>query len=478
MLVALLGLRVWQTERGPPLAPWHTHVPPELSAGQIDQTDWAGWMAAEDRAFQDVLTSVVAATPEDDPPALNRYAANSPVNPARFARDWNRSAILMPNGPPAGAAVFLHGLTDAPYSLRAIAEAYRDRGFVAVLVRLPGHGTVPAGLTAEGWPDWLAATRLAVRTARSRVPAGLPLHLVGYSNGGALAVKYALDALADPTLAAPDRLVLLSPMIGVTGFARFAGFAGWPAFLPAFAKAAWLGLVPEFNPFKYNSFPVHAARESWRLTAQVRQGLEAAARTGTLARLPPILTFQSALDATVSTRAVVTDLHARLPAGRGALVLFDVNHATSLRPVLTAAARGAVEALLPPAPRPFTVTIVTNAAPGSLAAEARTTPAGSTATTARPLRAPWPADVFSLSHVAVPFAPADGLYGFAPDPADDFGIQLGAIAGRGERGGLAVDLDTMLRMTANPFYAAMLARIVSDLPPFREGPGAKAQALE
>jgi alpha-beta hydrolase superfamily lysophospholipase len=41
---------------------------------------------------------------------------------------------------------------------------------------------------------WLAATRLAVR--KPRVWRGnVPLHLVGYSNGGALAMKYALDAL-------------------------------------------------------------------------------------------------------------------------------------------------------------------------------------------------------------------------------------------------------------------------------------------
>ena len=47
----------------------------------------------------------------------------------------------------------------------------------------------------------MAAVRLAVREARVRVPAGRPLHLVGYSNGGALALKYALDSVADQRLA-------------------------------------------------------------------------------------------------------------------------------------------------------------------------------------------------------------------------------------------------------------------------------------
>jgi hypothetical protein len=39
--------------------------------------------------------------------------------------------------------------------------------------------------------------------------------------------------------------------------------AGLAAIFPTFAKAAWLSILPEFNPFKYNSFPVNAARQSF-----------------------------------------------------------------------------------------------------------------------------------------------------------------------------------------------------------------------
>ena len=62
-------------------------------------------------------------------------------------------------------------------------------------------------------------------------------------------------------------------MIGITAFARFAGLAALPAMFPAFAKAAWLGILPEFNPFKYNSFPVNGARQSHRLTAALQDRL-------------------------------------------------------------------------------------------------------------------------------------------------------------------------------------------------------------
>jgi alpha-beta hydrolase superfamily lysophospholipase len=112
----------------------------------------------------------------------------------------------------------------------------------------------------------------------------------------------------DEKLSRPDRIVLISPMVGITCFARFAGLAGLPAILTAFAKAVWLGIVPEFNPFKYNSFPVNGARQSYRLTQALQERIARYAREDKLGQLPPILTFQSLIDFTVSTRAIISAL--------------------------------------------------------------------------------------------------------------------------------------------------------------------------
>ncbi len=102
-------------------------------------------------------------------------------------------------------------------------------------------------------------------------------------------------------------------MVGITVFARFAGLAGLPAILPAFAKTAWLGILPEYNPFKYNSFPVNAARQSYELTQALQGALRDHAQRGALQALPPVLTFQSLLDETVRTSAVLSSLHSVLP---------------------------------------------------------------------------------------------------------------------------------------------------------------------
>ncbi len=459
VVATVFVVRALDSLRGPDLALWHTFVPEEMTVAEMDAADWSGYLAAEDRVFQSVHDNVTLKLPPRDRVVHDRYFADAPVYPGNFTQDFNRSYLLEPEGAPKGAAVFLHGLTDAPYSLRHLAELYRDRGYVAVLVRMPGHGTVPAGLTEATWEEWMAATRLAVRAAVARAGADVPLHVVGYSNGGALAVKYALDALADPALHRPDQLVLLSPMIGVTRFARFAGLAGWPAIFPPFVKAAWLSILPEYNPFKYNSFPVNAGRESWRLVAALQGEIDAAVRDGRMAEMPPVLTFQSAIDFTVSTSAVVTALYAHLPDNGSDLVLFDVNRAAKLGVLLRQRAKRAVETLLPPAPRSYATSIVGNAAPGEAAVVERRVAADGTGETVTPLGVDYPRDVFSLSHIAMPFPPWDSLYGAAPQPPDAFGVSLGDIAARGETGALIVGLDSLLRNTSNPFYAYLARRI-------------------
>jgi len=465
VVATILVVRALDSVRGPPLEPWHTFVPDELTPAEMEASDWSDYLAAEDRIFEAVRVNVIDMLPERDRVDFDRYYDAAPIHPARFVQDFNRSYIVAPDGPARGTAVFLHGLTDAPYSLRHMASLYASRGYLAVVIRMPGHGTVPAGLTVATWEDWMAATHLAVRAAVARAGPEAPLHLVGYSNGGALAVMYALAALTDASLVRPARLVLLSPMIGVTRFARFSGVAGWPAVLPPFIKAAWLSVLPEYNPFKYNSFPVNAGRQSYRLTAALQSDLEAAVRAGTIGDLPPILTFQPATDFTVSARAVVTALYDRLEANGSELVVYDVNSAAHVDLLLRDRARFAVERMLTPGPRKYRVTVIGNATPGRPAAAERVAEAGGTGETVHPLGVDYPVDVYSMSHIAVPFPPYDGLYGSHPDPKDDFGISLGTIATRGETGMLVVGLDTLLRNSSNPFFAEMARKVEEGIAP-------------
>lgn len=457
--IGFFSIRVYITQGGPRLALWHTYVPHELKAKELDTADWKQYLAQEAKVFESVKTEVTQKLEPEDRVAMNRYFDGSPVYPPHFSQDFNRSFVLEPNGTPIGAVVLLHGLTDSPYSQRHIAQSYRDHGFLAIVIRLPGHGTVPAGLTNVEWEDWVAATRLAVREARRRIAPSAPLHIVGFSNGGALAVKYALDAISDPQLVQPDRIVLISPMIGITRFARFAGLAGLPAVLPAFAEAAWLGVLPEFNPFKYNSFPVNGAVQSYRLTQVLQREIAQYGRTGKLAYLPPIITFQSVMDFTVSTPAIVSALYARLPSNGSELVLFDVNRTVKFGALLRPAADTALAQLLPSGKRDYRTTIITNADVPSGDEVERTIDAGTVTGHDRALGLSYPVGLYSLSHVALPFPMNDSLYGLKPDATENFGINLGSLAPRGERNVLIASLDSLLRVSSNPFFSYMIERI-------------------
>ncbi|MGE8359623.1 alpha/beta hydrolase [Pseudomonas sp.] len=460
--VVLLGVRIAGLSSLPELEPWHRVILDEPDAAELDGMDWAAYQAAEKRLFEALHSQVIEPGSNDDAQAYNRYNSASPVYPGNLPHDWNRSFTLQPTGAVRGVVVLLHGLTDSPYSLRHIARHLSEQGFVSLVPRMPGHGTTPAALTDVRWEQWLATTRMAIREARDRVPEG-PLYLVGYSNGGALALRYSLAALEDQNLAMPERLVLISPMVGVTRYARYAGLAALPAVLPAFAKSAWMNVLPEFNPFKYNSFPVHAARQTYELTHEVQRAFDSAAKAGRLTQMPPVLAFQSLADSTVSTPAVVNDLFERLPANGSELVIFDINRSQTIGSLLRPDMSNLLADLLPPAQRDYDLTVVGVAANAERQVEARRIAAGEREAVVTPLNVEYPSQLFSLSHVALPFPPDDPLYGSEPTSEEFYGVALGTLAPRGEQGVLVVGLTGLQRVTSNPFYAYLRERIDEDL---------------
>jgi hypothetical protein len=170
------------------------------------------------------------------------------------------------------------------------------------------------------------------------------------------------------------------------------------------------------------------------------------------------------VDFTVSTRAIVNALYANLPANGSELVLFDINRAAKFGPLLRSSVDTLLTRLLPEPPRAFTTTIVANAAPGQPAVVERVVPAGATEERVRALDATYPLDVFSLSHLALPFPMSDPLYGLEPE-SNEYGANLGTVSTRGERGTLIVSMDSLVRMSSNPFFAYMMARVEEGIRP-------------
>jgi len=451
-LIFLSFLLLQACGNGPPLEPWHTEeLTEEFSAKQADEIQtFADYLQLEDRLLHELNEKVygeVATGPEFK---LVRFSSGSAADPLTQTPNWNRSFELGADNP-RGGVLLLHGMSDSPYSLRALALALNNAGYHAVGLRMPGHGTAPSGLRHIKAADMIAAVRLGMRHLADTL-GDKPIHIVGYSTGATLALDYALDAMNDKELAIPASLILLSPAIRVNSAAALTSFTDTISNIPGFGRLAWLDVLPEFDPYKYNSFPSNAADVVYQLTSSVKKRVAQRARNNPDIVLPPTLVLKSAVDATVTTEAVIDNLLTLLKPNRHKLVLFDINRASAKAMLLTENPGPLNNRLLADNKLPFAISFIANQSDASSLVMSRDKePFSGAPVDADTLELEWPPYVISLSHVAIPFPPDDPLYGSTP-PSNREKLYLGELALRGERGLSKIPAEWLMRMRYNPFY--------------------------
>jgi alpha-beta hydrolase superfamily lysophospholipase len=465
LIVTLLLAWAFESRNMPVLHSWHTVVlDSEFRARDATpQSTLRDYLDQEARLFDELREKVYQRVEVTDALIYSRYRAGGVQDPAWRQKNWNRTFELVPEHI-KGGVLLLHGLTDSPYSLRRIGELLYSKGFYVLGLRLPGHGTIPGALTQVHWEDWVAASRIGARHVRERVGPTQPFIIAGYSNGGALSVRYALDALTEADLPAPDRLLLFSPEIGIEPLARIANSHEVLSFLPYFEQFKWLSIEPEYDPFKYNSFPKNAAQEAWAVTAELHRHIQEAHDSGRFQNFPGVLTFLSWTDATVKTSATVQRLYDRLENVGSELVIFDVNRLHRLRPFIPASTESPLEQLEASTDLPYRLTVITNTAKDTTQVEERSRAPRSDATESKPLQMAWPHGVYSLAHVAVPFAADDPVYGTGDDRQGSYhGLPLGALQPRGETRLLTVSLSQLMRLRHNPFFRYLEQRVAGEI---------------
>lgn len=154
--------------------------------------------------------------------------------------------------------LFIHGISDSPYTLRPMAERLAERFPCAHLrgVLLPGHGTVPGDLLSVSRNAW----RITVdRAVEDLLPDVDSLHLVGYSAGAALALEQAVARRGEPRLGS---LVLLSPALGLDNP------LAWLSPVLRYVQP-WLDRAADRDAAKYESFPMNAAAQTWLLLREL-----------------------------------------------------------------------------------------------------------------------------------------------------------------------------------------------------------------
>ncbi len=459
LVIAVIAVYGWHLNSLPDLRVWHTaHLDAEFRAKDADNIRTiADYRALEERLFAQLKRDVYDHVRLEDRRRFNRYSPGSLSDPVAQPVNWNRTFEIAP-AEPRGGVLLLHGLSDSPYSVRAIAERLHARGYHVVGLRLPGHGTAPSALVHTRWQDMAAAVRLAARDLAQRLGPGKKLHMIGYSNGAALAMEYALSRLQGEALPPMDRVVLISPAIGVSPAAAFAVWLGRLSAIFGAPKVAWTDISPEYDPYKYSSFPVNAADQSYAVTQVIAARMAALGKSGMVAGLPRILAFQSVADATVSTPAVIHALFRLLAPEGHELILFDVNRHADAADLYLPGIPDVRERLMKAPSMAFDLTIATNPDSASNEIALLHRKAGATDLSSIATQMKWPAGVFSLSHVALPFSPEDPVYGAAP-PLQKKIIYLGRPELHGERGVLAVSPASLMRLRHNPFFDYLQARI-------------------
>ncbi|MGA8050310.1 MAG: alpha/beta fold hydrolase [Burkholderiales bacterium] len=461
LLVLLLGDLLYSSGLRE-LRPWETvELKNEFHAGMLNEPrTFADYMALENRLFAEVK----ALERRDFDPrldaTLSRYDPAGSMLAKRLAHDWNRSYILHAHAERA-VALLVHGLSDSPYSLRSIALALQAEGVTAYGLRLPGHGTIPAGLDQARWQDWMAAVQMAVADIRARHPT-VPFYFVGFSTGAALGLKYAADAVEQGRgERLPARMFLVSPALGVSPVAMLANVQQLVTDFGIAQKSRWTNIDFEIDPFKYSSFAKNAGAQIYDLTDALAGELKMLDQSGIAARLPPVMTFQSVVDDTVSTDAVVHRLYGVLRGGKSELVLFDVNRIEGLRPFLQFSSQPLLDATRRGERSDYRLTLITNSGPESAEVVEQTWLPGQAASTTHPISYAWPQGIYSLSHLALPFAPDDPIYGYDAQGPNGRLRTLGNLELRGERNVLALSAADRLRLRSNPFHAYLIERITS-----------------
>lgn len=438
----------------PSLNTWHTTLLQNEFNTKSNVKDFDAYVALETELFDELDTEIYNKVPDKEKKRINRYTRDSLADPKRWKKSWNKSFELPVKDPKMGV-LLLHGMSDSPYSLHTQAEYLHKQGVWVVGMRMPGHGTIPSGLTDITWEDMAAAINIGMERLTQKV-GEKPIHIMGYSTGAPLALNYTFTALKDSTMVLPSSLIFFSPAIGVSKAAPFAVWQSRIGHLFGLPKLEWNSLNPEYDPFKYNSFAVNAGDQVYRICNEVQKQLdEYNAKTEHTKELPPILSFQSIIDDTVSVTDTVNNLYKRLPKGQHTLVLFDINNGFSDNLLVKESTNKTIQNLTQNSTSSnyqFDLISDVNSTDGNLRLITNNV-------VIKDLSYTWPKELFSLSHLAMPIPKEDPLYGYKNAPKSP-GIQLGHLAVYGESSVLQLSPSAILRQRWNPFHEYTKERVL------------------
>jgi len=405
------------------LQPWHYMSFPPDDLTENDFSSFQEYLSVEKSYLESIYDSLADQSVQD----FCKYTRDDIFSPVINGENLNGSFILESRGGDfQGGVLLVHGLSDSPYHMLEIGKSLSEAGFYVIGLRLPGHGTVPAALIDIRWQDWYQAVEFASEFVKEKIrEEGQGLFVMGgFSTGAALNLRYTMKSILEGSDVLPDKLLFFSPAIGITPFAELTGWDKIISWMPLFYKMKWQSIDPEYDTYRYTSWPFNAgyqiyklSRKNWKLLKHI------SSETETLEKVPSMIAFQSRVDATVLPQKVY-ELFDRIAPEGSKLFLFDINRKY----------QGIISSDLLDWSREMI--------PGNrVSSMIRMMPEDNI----------WPDNIYAISHLSIPISFEDGVYG-----EDSL---IGALGIKGERGVLdtGIELD---RLRYNPFFSQMEAEML------------------
>ncbi|WP_024297049.1 alpha/beta fold hydrolase [Methylomicrobium lacus] len=202
--------------------------------------------------------------------------------------------FIQPSEPNGFGILLIHGLLASPAELREYGRYLADQGYTVLGIRLKGHGTSPYALRDASLEQWFGSVQKGFNILKVYCS---KLFVIGFSTGGALALKLAAEKPAEMI-----GLVCISVSIKFVNPA----FMLVPLLYNANALVRWVSSFEGVKPFiehapehpdiNYWNMPVRALYELRRLIHQLESLLPSIA-TPTLvmyADQDPVVSPQSA----------------------------------------------------------------------------------------------------------------------------------------------------------------------------------------
>jgi len=149
---------------------------------KIDRKELAAWYFEDER--RDLIW---------EHHAYNK-AIYDDINELQTATADPKPFFLTPKQENGIGILLIHGLLAGPAEVRDYGEFLVQQGYIVMGVRLKGHGTSPYALQNQSWEDWYNSVERGYTILKAHCNR---IILVGFSTGGALALKMAAEQLPE-----------------------------------------------------------------------------------------------------------------------------------------------------------------------------------------------------------------------------------------------------------------------------------------